>query len=280
MSDTIRCRESLSPMFSRGNPTQRPNECCGISAQRAFGVSAVVNRSSLRAHKERTDVRVCQGSPGAWLVGVAYSDAHRLEPLTGTLGHLLSSPARRIARSLVGLPPVDAEASAVSPPIPEERESGGKREKAKICSEEFMGRPVNERPKRLRKIMRRAANRPFHPQRHLLIRKMQLTINATPSEKRVRTLLEDLGYRHQFQRGFLAGGVIYVADFYLPKPLWLVIEIDGKYHESPKQREKDAERDKYFFWRGFRVLRIKNEEADVMTAKQLNSLIIQRTKIS
>ena len=55
MSDTICCRESLSPMFPRGNPTQRPNECGGRHIQRAFVVSAVVNRSSFRAHKERTE---------------------------------------------------------------------------------------------------------------------------------------------------------------------------------------------------------------------------------
>jgi hypothetical protein len=48
------------------------------------------------------------GSPGAWSFGSTYSGIIRLVPLTGTLGHLLSSPARRIARSLDGLPLEDA----------------------------------------------------------------------------------------------------------------------------------------------------------------------------
>jgi hypothetical protein len=55
MLDTVRSSVSLSPMFSWGNPTQRPNGCGSTLNQRAFVVSAVVNRSSLRAHKERTD---------------------------------------------------------------------------------------------------------------------------------------------------------------------------------------------------------------------------------
>ena len=55
MSDTIRCNVLLSPLFSWGNPTQRPNDADCRQRQRAFVVSAVVNRSSFRAHKERTD---------------------------------------------------------------------------------------------------------------------------------------------------------------------------------------------------------------------------------
>lgn len=49
------------------------------------------------------------GSPGAWLRDPAYSRILQLVPRKGTLGHLLSSPARRIARSLVGLPLDDAK---------------------------------------------------------------------------------------------------------------------------------------------------------------------------
>lgn len=140
-----------------------------------------------------------------------------------------------------------------------------------------MPRHVNERPRRLRKIMKRAATQPFNVNRHLLMRKMQLAIGSTPAEKRVRELLDELGYRYQFQRGFLAGGVMYIADFFLPKPMHLVIEIDGGYHNNPEQQRKDALRDEYFNWRGFKVLRIKNEHVWPMTAKDLGGLILQYT---
>ena len=136
-----------------------------------------------------------------------------------------------------------------------------------------MGRPVNERPRRLRKIMRRVANRPFNVERHLLMRKMQLSINATPHERSVRKLLDQAGYRYQFQKGFLSGGVMYIADFYLPRPYQLVIEVDGGYHETIDQRKKDADRDRYFHSRGFKVLRIKNQHVDTMTSQQLSVAI-------
>lgn len=41
MSDTIRCTESLSPMFHGESPTQRPNDVVCRQHQRAFVVSAV-----------------------------------------------------------------------------------------------------------------------------------------------------------------------------------------------------------------------------------------------
>ena len=70
---------------------------------------------------------------------------------------------------------------------------------------------------------------------------------------------------------------MFVADFYLPKPLKLIIEIDGGYHSDPIQKWKDSERDAYFRSRGMKVLRIKNEHVNKMTAKQMNDLILLHT---
>mgnify|MGYP003450127065 FL=1 len=66
--DTVRLRVSLSPMFSWGNPTQRPNGCGATHDQRAFVVSVVVKRFPLHARKEKTRVapmryRRLSGSP-------------------------------------------------------------------------------------------------------------------------------------------------------------------------------------------------------------------------
>ena len=54
---------------------------------------------------------------------------------------------------------------------------------------------------------------------------------------------------------------IYFCDFYLPL-YRIAIEIDGIYHNSPFQTEKDSERDANFKSIGIRVLRIANEEVN------------------
>jgi very-short-patch-repair endonuclease len=56
----------------------------------------------------------------------------------------------------------------------------------------------------------------------------------------------------------------YVADFYcgLKK---LVIELDGKPHEFPDQKEYDNARDKLMQEFGMKILRIKNDELKNMT---------------
>ena len=136
-----------------------------------------------------------------------------------------------------------------------------------------MKKRFRSNPRKLAKLMRRAERKGFNTMRHLMIRKMQLSINATPSELRMRKLLEKLGVFYQFQKGFIAGGVMYIVDFYLPHPYKLVIEVDGGYHQEPIQQFKDAKRDAYFQWRGFNVLRIRNEEVATLTKIQLRKLI-------
>lgn len=63
------------------------------------------------------------------------------------------------------------------------------------------------------------------------------------------------------QKGFYKGEFHCIVDFYLPKPLKTCIEIDGGYHDTPKQKYKDYWKDKYLTEvRGFKVIRIKNED--------------------
>ena len=51
----------------------------------------------------------------------------------------------------------------------------------------------------------------------------------------------------------------FIFDFYCHK-LKLVIEVDGKYHLTPKQKLIDAERDKFVEEDGLHVLRFTNDE--------------------
>ena len=51
----------------------------------------------------------------------------------------------------------------------------------------------------------------------------------------------------------------YIADF-VCLPIRLVIEVDGGYHNSPEQQTEDQWRTEFLESRGYRVLRINNEE--------------------
>jgi len=64
---------------------------------------------------------------------------------------------------------------------------------------------------------------------------------------------------------------IYIADFYCHK-LKLVIEIDGRYHQTAEQRQSDAERTKAIEFQGLKVIRFSNEEVISRVAEVLNTI--------
>jgi very-short-patch-repair endonuclease len=93
----------------------------------------------------------------------------------------------------------------------------------------------------------------------------KLRNNQTPSEKMLWPFLRN---RQLEGRRFLRQHPIiyesrnnnhkfYIPDFYCKKES-LIIELDGKVHES--QKERDKRRDLILASRGLRILRIKNEE--------------------
>jgi very-short-patch-repair endonuclease len=51
----------------------------------------------------------------------------------------------------------------------------------------------------------------------------------------------------------------YIADFAC-LPLKLIIEVDGGYHDNPKQQEADAMRTQWLGRQGYTVLRFTNKE--------------------
>ena len=51
----------------------------------------------------------------------------------------------------------------------------------------------------------------------------------------------------------------YIADF-ICLPVKLVIEVDGEYHQEPEQQELDKQRSEFLENKGYKVIRIKNEE--------------------
>jgi very-short-patch-repair endonuclease len=66
---------------------------------------------------------------------------------------------------------------------------------------------------------------------------------------------DQLGVRFYRQKPILD----YIVDFYCPA-LKLIIEVDGGYHESAEQVQKDAMRDDRLQKLGLTVVRVSNEQ--------------------
>jgi len=134
--------------------------------------------------------------------------------------------------------------------------------------------------KRILTLQERELKKGFDRHRRLEIRKAQLRLKTTKHEWIVRELLDSMGCKYIFQKGFLDAGKIMIVDFYLPKPRKIVIEIDGSSHIGKEDMVKDAVRDAYFQERGFRVVRMTNQEAEELTIDELASLLSKKTALS
>ena len=76
----------------------------------------------------------------------------------------------------------------------------------------------------------------------------------TAGEIALEKLLMDFELRYVSQKGWIAGDGFYISDFYLPKPHKICIEVDGGYHNIPKQKIRDAAKTKYLLGeRGLRA---------------------------
>lgn len=109
----------------------------------------------------------------------------------------------------------------------------------------------------------------------------QFKTTTTSYEKQVESILKEIEKESGFlnietQRMFRNDRTFYIADFYLEK-VRLIIEIDGKYHDTPKQIYFDTLRDRFFRARRIKTVRIKNEQVE--RCKQfLFNLILNRVK--
>ena len=88
---------------------------------------------------------------------------------------------------------------------------------------------------------------------------LELRSKATPSEIQMQGILERAGVKNIFQKGFIKGDAFVIVDFYIKRGK-VCLEVDGEYHETPEQKSYDAWKDAYLRSRGFRVIRVKNEE--------------------
>ena len=79
----------------------------------------------------------------------------------------------------------------------------------------------------------------------------------TESEELLWNVLRKNIRNYRFRRQHPIGD--YIADF-VCLPIRLVIEVDGGYHNTPEQQTEDQWRTDFLESRGYRVLRINNEE--------------------
>ncbi len=89
------------------------------------------------------------------------------------------------------------------------------------------------------------------------LNRRQLRKRQTETEKILWKHLRDKNFGIRFRRQFSFGR--YVVDFYAYETR-LIIEVDGKIHDVPDQKEYDAIRTNYLQKIGCRVLRFTNNE--------------------
>ncbi|HDY88835.1 MAG TPA: DUF559 domain-containing protein [bacterium] len=77
----------------------------------------------------------------------------------------------------------------------------------------------------------------------------------TPAEKQLKKLLLKWHIKFRTQRMM----DFYIVDFLIPER-WLIVEVDGEYHNNPKQRNYDKRRNIYLREKGFTVLRFWNKK--------------------
>lgn len=91
---------------------------------------------------------------------------------------------------------------------------------------------------------------------------------ATPAAKHFKKLLTLSGFRFKSEKIVYKEVSFYIVDFYIPDRN-LCIELDGGYHNTPEQKAKDIERDRFMESKGYHNWRMTNEEALALTRDEL-----------
>ena len=95
------------------------------------------------------------------------------------------------------------------------------------------------------------------PAHHFLLAK-QLRGSMTPAEILMWDILKKKQFKgYKFRRQHPIHQ--FIVDFYCHE-LQLIIEIDGKYHDSAEQKNKDLKRTDLLKFQGLREIRFTNEE--------------------
>lgn len=91
-------------------------------------------------------------------------------------------------------------------------------------------------------------------------RRADLLAKASEAERVTFRTLRTLGYKVIRQYPINTGRRIYFADIYLPE-LKTIVELDGGYHFTTKQRRLDNNRSSGIWRMGYHVVRLTNHDA-------------------
>jgi very-short-patch-repair endonuclease len=79
--------------------------------------------------------------------------------------------------------------------------------------------------------------------------------DLTRGEQAMRAILDELGWRYTTEHPIAS----MILDFYVHAHK-MAVEVDGGYHNLPKQRAKDKRRDRWLVSRGYLVARFTNDQ--------------------
>lgn len=106
----------------------------------------------------------------------------------------------------------------------------------------------------------------------------ELRNNATQWELKFKSILEELGYKFNFQVPVICNKKhLYILDFLLTD-YQIFIELDGSQHFTKEGKKKDNLRTKRLRKEGYEPLRFPNKQIDNLTSNQIRTII--ETKIS
>ena len=121
--------------------------------------------------------------------------------------------------------------------------------------------------------------RTAHPDIYQILKNNAVNNRKTPTdaETLLWQCLRDRQLGLKFRRQHVIGD--YIADF-ICLEISLIIEVDGEYHNSEEQQEKDTIRTKYLNEQGFYILRFTNNEVINQTEWVLKSIMASPTALS
>ena len=89
----------------------------------------------------------------------------------------------------------------------------------------------------------------------------------TEAESAFWQIAKSSGLGEKCRRQYILGD--YIVDFFFRKSM-LIIEIDGGYHDTEEQQEKDAIRQEWLEQNGYTVLRFSNDQILFDTENSIN----------
>lgn len=107
------------------------------------------------------------------------------------------------------------------------------------------------------------------------ILKEELRLSATKAELLFKSNLELYEIEHEFQKELITNKSFIIADFYIPS-LRLMVELDGGYHNMKEQKEKDRMKDIEYRNKGFKVLRMSNEQVNYFDFLELKESVVNK----